>query len=107
LIAVWDLGVRLFHWLLVAAVGIDAATGLFGPLNRLGLHVTAGAIVGGLVVFRLVWGFAGATYARFSSFTFRPSTITAYVKGLQAGSHTVYLGHNRLAASWYSRSWRF
>lgn len=98
LIAVWDLGVRLFHWLLVAAVGIAAVTGLFGPLNRLSLHVAAGATIGGLLVFRIVWGFAGTTYARFSSFAFPPSAIAAYVKELQAGRHAVYLGHNPLGS---------
>ena len=99
MIAVWDLGVRLFHWLLVAAVGIAAVTGLFGPLNRLSLHVAAGVTVGGLLLFRIVWGFAGTTYARFSSFAFRPSAIAVYVKGLQAGSHIGYLGHNPLGSA--------
>ena len=99
MIAVWDPGVRLFHWLLVAAVGIAGVTGLFGPLNRLSLHVAAGVAVGGLLIFRMIWGFAGATYARFSSFTFRPSAFAAYVKGLQAGAHSGYLGHNPLGAA--------
>ena len=65
---VWDLGVRLFHWLLVAAVAIALVTGLSGPRNVLNIHIAAGAVIGGLVAFRILWGLVGSTYARFSSF---------------------------------------
>ena len=60
---VWDLGVRLFHWLLVAAVAIALVTGLSGPRNVLNVHVAAGAAIGGLVAFRVLWGVIGSTYA--------------------------------------------
>jgi hypothetical protein len=42
---VWDLGVRLFHWLLVAAVAMALVTGLSGPRNVLNVHVAAGAAI--------------------------------------------------------------
>jgi cytochrome b len=48
-VKVWDLGVRLFHWLLVASVA--SAWFLVDP--RL-LHRRIGYVVIGLIVFRLV-----------------------------------------------------
>ena len=93
---VWDLGVRLFHWLLVGAVVVAAFTGFFGPRNALSFHIAAGAAVAGLVAGRVVWGFTGSTYARFSSFLFTPSAIVAHVRGLLASRHARYLGHNPL-----------
>jgi cytochrome b len=58
---VWDLGVRLFHWLTVAAVTIALVTGLSGPQNILNIHLAAGAAIGGLVAFRILWGLMGST----------------------------------------------
>ncbi len=93
---VWDPGVRLFHWLLVAAVTIALVTGLFGPRNWLNVHLASGAAIGGLVAFRTLWGFLGSTYARFSSFPIGPSAIGADIAGLAAGRRPGYLGHNPL-----------
>jgi cytochrome b len=93
---VWDIGIRLFHWLLVAAVAIAAVTGFFGPANRLNLHIAAGAAIGALILFRVVWGLLGPTYARFSGFLFSPAAIVAHVRMLSAGRHLSYLGHNPL-----------
>jgi cytochrome b len=80
-----DLGVRLFHWLMVAAVAIALATGLFGPQNALNIHIAAGAAIGGLVAFRILWGLMGSTYARFSSFPIQLTAISADLTGLVAG----------------------
>src|SRR5579871_6932521 len=96
---VWDAGVRLFHWLLVAAVAVALATGLFAPRNWLNVHIAAGAAIGGLLAFRIVWGFMGSTYARFSSFPLAPSTIGADLTGLVAGRRPRYLGHNPLGSA--------
>jgi cytochrome b len=95
---VWDLGVRLFHWLLVAAIATALVTGLSGPRNWLNVHIAAGAAIGGLVAFRILWGFVGSTYARFSGFPVRPSAIKADLAGLVAGRRPQYLGHNPLGS---------
>ncbi len=95
---VWDAGVRLFHWFLVAAVAIALATGLFGPRNWLNVHIAAGAAIGGLLAFRILWGFMGSTYARFSSFPLAPSAIGSDLTGLAAGRRPRYLGHNPLGS---------
>ena len=95
---VWDLGVRLFHWLIVAGVATALVTGLFGPRNLLNIHIAAGAAIGGLVVFRVVWGLTGSTYARFSSFPIHFTAINADLAGLVAGRRPRYRGHNPLGS---------
>ena len=95
---VWDAGVRLFHWLMVAAVAIVLVTGLSGPRNRLNIHIAAGAAIGGLVAFRILWGLMGSTYARFSSFPVQLTAISADLTGLVAGRRPRYLGHNPLGS---------
>src|ERR1700691_2593883 len=95
---VWDLGVRVFHWLAVAAVATASVTGLFGPLNLLDIHLAAGAALGGLVAFRMLWGFMGPTYARFSSFPVHLTAINADVAGFVDGRRPRYRGHNPLGS---------
>ncbi|WP_422839336.1 cytochrome b/b6 domain-containing protein [Aquabacterium sp.] len=91
-IRLWDLPLRLFHWGLLASVGTAIATGLAGG-GWMSLHAQAGLAVMGLVVFRLVWGGLGSTYARFATFVPGPATVWAYVKGQWQG-----VGHNPLGA---------
>ena len=95
---VWDLGVRLFHWLLVAAVAIALVTGLSGPRNALNIHIAAGATIGGLVAFRILWGVMGSTYARFSTFPVQRAAIHADLAGLVVGRRPRYRGHNPLGS---------
>jgi cytochrome b len=95
---VWDLGVRLFHWLLVAAVAVALATGLSGPRNVLNIHIVAGAAIGGLVAFRILWGLMGSTYARFSNFPVQRAAVNADVAALLAGRRPRYRGHNPLGS---------
>jgi cytochrome b len=95
---VWDLGVRVFHWLMVAAVAIALVTGLSGLRNLLNIHIAAGAAIGGLFAFRVLWGLMGPTYARFSSFPVHLTAIKADLAGLVAGRRPRYRGHNPLGS---------
>jgi cytochrome b len=95
---VWDLGVRVFHWLMVAAVATALVTGLSGPRNLLNIHIAASAAIGGLVAFRVLWGLMGSTYARFSSFPIHLTAINANLAGLVAGRRSRYRGHNPLGS---------
>ena len=65
LIHVWDVPVRLFHWLLVLLVVALFVTGKLGG-NWLEWHKRAGFSVLGLIIFRIIWGFVGNDYARFA-----------------------------------------
>lgn len=91
---VWDAGVRLFHWALVLSIAAALALGFLGPKWLLDWHVWAGYLAAALIVFRLVWGFAGSTFARFSSF---PPSL-ARVRAHLSGRHGAGYGHNPLGA---------
>src|SRR5690606_2268866 len=49
-----------------------------------------------LLVFRLLWGLAGSSTARFSSFLRGPATTVRYLAALLKGRERRYLGHNPL-----------
>ena len=89
-IQVWDPLVRLFHWALVAAFFIA----YFTEDEWLNWHIVAGYTVLGLVLFRLLWGFIGTNYARFSNFVYSPGDTLAYLKAVFTGKAARYLGHN-------------
>ena len=90
LIKVWDLPLRIFHWLLVAGFTVAYLT----EDDLLTVHVWAGYLVAGLLLFRLVWGFVGTEYSRFSNFLCSPAHSIAYVKDLFALKTKRYVGHN-------------
>lgn len=82
-IFVWDLPVRLFHWLMVFCF---AGAYLTAESERWRLvHVTLGYTMVGLVVFRLVWGIVGTRYARFASFVREPKAVASYLRSLMRG----------------------
>jgi len=89
-IKVWDLPVRIFHWLLVVAFSIAFIT----EDDFLSIHVWAGYFIAGLLVFRLLWGFIGGEYARFSNFLCSPSDSVAYLKNMFLDKPKRYIGHN-------------
>jgi cytochrome b len=95
-IAVWDLPTRIFHWTLAASF-----TGAFLTAESerwRDLHVMLGYTLLGLIAFRLIWGFIGSRYARFSSFTAGPSRLAAYAKSLLSGQPQHHVGHNPAGA---------
>ncbi|MDI1276084.1 cytochrome b/b6 domain-containing protein [Methylobacter sp.] len=95
LVKVWDLPLRIFHWLLVAGFFIAYLT----EDDLLTVHVWAGYLVTGLLAFRLVWGFIGNDYARFSNFLCSPAKSIAYIKDLLVLKTRRYLGHNPAGAA--------
>lgn len=95
LVKIWDLPLRIFHWLLVAGFFIAYLT----EDELLTIHVWAGYLVTGLLAFRLIWGFIGNDYARFSNFLCSPAKSIAYCKDLIALKTQRYLGHNPAGAA--------
>ena len=90
---VWDLPTRLFHWLLAACiVGSLVSVNIGG--NAIGWHFRFGYAILALVLFRVVWGFVGPRYARFSSFPPSPTAAIAHLRG----NAPVRAGHNPLGA---------
>lgn len=95
LVKVWDLPLRIFHWLLVAGFVVAYLT----EDELLTVHVWAGYLVGGLLVFRLIWGFIGNDYARFANFLCSPAKSIAYLKDLIKLKTQRYIGHNPAGAA--------
>lgn len=93
-IKTWDPGVRLFHWLLVAAIAVAFLSSDEGSALS-PWHVPAGWMAAILIVFRLVWGLVGGEHARFVNLI-RPSRMAGHVRGLFAGRVHASLGHNPL-----------
>lgn len=92
--SVWDLPLRLFHWLLVLSVAVAfLSSEEDSPLNQ--WHVMAGWVAGMLIVFRLVWGFVGGEHSRSTDFI-RPARIGDHVTGLYRRRDVPELGHNPL-----------
>jgi len=91
-IKVWDLPTRLFHWSLVGAF----IAALFTSRNEsfLEYHVLAGYFILGSVIFRILWGFAGNRYARFSSFVKGFGEVKSFLSQLFKLRLPRYIGHN-------------
>ncbi len=92
-IKVWDPLVRFGHWALVIAFAVAYITGEEeGEASE--LHEWAGYIVGGIVVFRIIWGLIGPRYARFSDFVTGPVASLRYLRDLISGHAKRYVGHS-------------
>ena len=91
-ILVWDLPTRLFHWLLASTF---AGAWLTADSERwTDVHVTLGYTFAGLIAFRLVWGFIGTRYARFSSFVAGPRPVLRYLGSILKAKPERHVGHN-------------
>ena len=93
-IKVWDGFIRAFHWLLVGCVFVN----LFFTSKGETVHEYVGYTAAALVVLRIVWGFVGSKYARFSDFFPTPTRIKAHLCALVKREKEDYLGHNALGA---------
>lgn len=91
-VRVWDLPIRLFHWLLVALIASAVITEDIGG-SAIDWHGRIGVAILGLFAFRLAWGFIGSRHARFASFFPSVAGIKAYLRGEWRGA-----GHNPLGA---------
>lgn len=92
---VWDIAVRLFHWTLLALMIALVITGKYLD-GAIELHATLGLITLALVLFRLMWGVVGSSYARFSQFVRGPGVVISYVRSLLARQFEFVAGHNPL-----------
>ena len=91
---IWDLPLRLFHWLFAIAILASWYTSeQEGEL--IDLHMQLGYFILGLVIFRILWGFLGSKHSRFAEFFPTPSRITQHLKAEQSPQ---YAGHNPLGS---------
>ncbi len=92
-IYVWDLFVRFFHWSLVACVALNFITE-DGELTHQWIGYIACALIGA----RVIWGFAGSQYARFSEFFPTPDKIRHHLGEIASLKTPNPIGHNPLGA---------
>ena len=94
---IWDAPVRLFHWLLVAAVVAAYVTAQLGIEMR-PWHMRLGYAIVALLGFRLTWGFVGGRTSRFRAFCYHPSSAWRHARQLLAGHEPPAAGHNPLGS---------
>src|SRR3546814_8242464 len=94
--SVWDCPLRLFHWLMGAAI-TSAFVSSEGDSGIADWLMAAGWTAVVVLVFLLVGGFIGGEHARFSNFV-RPSRLLSHVRELVTGHPQRTIGHNPLGA---------
>ncbi len=87
---VWDLPVRLFHWLLAALIAFSWWT---VHHHHTDWHIWSGCAILTLLIFRILWGLVGSSTARFASFIHGPRSLIADLHGKWSG-----VGHSPLGA---------
>ena len=91
-VRVWDLAVRIGHWLLASSILVAWLTRHApGPW-----HERVGYASLAIVAARVTWGWCGSTHARFRDFVRSPSNTLSYTRTLLEGREQRYLGHNPL-----------
>lgn len=92
---IWDLPVRLFHWLLVISLASAWYTS-DGEKGLIDYHLKIGYFILGLIVFRIFWGFWGTKYAKFSQFIPTKTKLISYLQKSKQDKNYTTIGHNPL-----------
>jgi cytochrome b len=94
-VLVWDLPIRLFHWLIVVLI---IAAYLTWRLNWMDWHARVGDALLALVLFRLLWGFFGSQTARFRHFVASPRKAARHLARIGRREPDHQVGHNPAGA---------
>lgn len=89
-VPVWDWSIRLFHW----SMPVLMALLWYYAGEDMDKHMLFAQILISLVLYRVIWGFIGTPYARFSHFVYHPRHIVAYLRASLTPQKPVYLSHN-------------
>ena len=92
---IWSLPTRIFHWLLV--IGMVVAYIVSEEEELLNIHSSIGYAVGILLIFRIIWGFAGPKYSRFADFPLGITALKSFFTDMKK-SKSQSPGHNPAAA---------
>jgi len=87
---VWDPLIRIFHWTLVSSFFIA----YFTEDEYINIHTWAGYTIISLLAVRILWGFVGTQYAKFSDFIYSYREIIEFIKQACLFKAKRYLGHN-------------
>lgn len=99
-VLIWDLPVRLFHWMLTLLIlgALAIALLVHDSSPWYPYHSVLALIAAPLIVLRIVWGFVGTRHARFWSFLFSPKAVVTYFIDALRWRETRHSGHNPGAA---------
>ena len=90
-VLVWDVPIRLVHWLIATLVAAAYAT---WRLNWMVWHGRIGDALLALLLFRLLWGFFGGETARFSRFLTPPQAAVQHLRYVLLREPDRQVGHN-------------
>lgn len=96
-VLVWDGFVRVFHWGFAALVVCAWLTHDLPRQSHI-WHQVIGYCAVTLVILRILWGFFGTRYARFSAWLPGPRRLVSYLGDLAGGKEKRHLSHNPLGA---------
>lgn len=92
-VKVWDVLVRIGHWLMVVFFCI-----IYLRYRKFPIHAYAGYLMLFIVVVRIAWGLGGTACARFKAFWFSPKQVIDYARETVHGHAGYYVSHNPLGA---------
>jgi cytochrome b len=95
-VLIWDLPVRLIHWLLVICFFGAYLTAEISELKI--VHFTLGYTLAALIIIRIIWGFLGTTHAKFRNFVRHPMAAVHYLRSVIRREHPTDVGHNPAGA---------
>jgi cytochrome b len=95
-ILIWDIPARLFHWAFAASITAAISIGFLVDDDRplFQWHMIFGIAALFLLVVRLVLGFAGSRYSRFSSYPVHPREVVGYLISAVVSKTKLYAGNN-------------
>jgi cytochrome b len=100
-VMIWDVPIRVFHWLFALCAGAALAIGMLAGDESavFPLHKLFGMSACFLLVVRLALGIFGGRHNRFRALFFSPLEIFRYLGGAVTGSGARYVVHNPGAAA--------
>lgn len=100
-VLIYDLPVRLFHWMFAGLFLFSFAVGkVVDDESQLFVyHMLSGLLMAALVLWRLLWGLIGCEHSRFSNFSLNPIDLKDYFFSFISGVKRKWDGHNP-ASSW-------
>ena len=95
---VWDLPLRLFHWLIALNL-LGSWVFAEAGFDYFQYHIYCGYSALVLLGFRLVWGFVGPKHARFRNFLRGPGAVASDLRTLLSPKPSTAVGHTA-AGGW-------
>lgn len=95
---IWDPVTRLWHWILMLAVGIGWGFGRFMSFDTIEWHFYLGYLTLGLILLRGLWGFIGPAPVRIRALLPKPAELWRYLRHLGRRQPSGTPGHNPLGS---------